>query len=244
MNWQRYAVSMTTRSLKVDKQKEVKSVFIVGDHQIVRYGLAQMINAEEDLRVCGEAEEAQSAMRMILEYQPQIVILDISLKNSNGLELVKDLKVHCPDIPTLAFSMQNEEIYAERALKAGAMGYLIKEEIADQILLAIRRVLQGEMYLSGRMSESIMRKFVQGNIMNNDSWLRQLTDRELEVFNLIGNGMESKSIAHKLNLSTKTIDVYRTNIRQKLGLSNSVELAQKAYEWVKYGSMSQPKDQV
>jgi DNA-binding NarL/FixJ family response regulator len=202
----------------------------VDDHPIVRQGLALFIEREPDLMVCGEAEDATSALQAIREAAPDFVILDISLNGPDGLELLKTLRVRYPNLPALVLSMHDESVYAERALRAGANGYIMKQEAADKVITAIRHILGGDVYLSDRLTKQMLQQFVNGSISPRDP-LAKLSDRELEVFRLIGAGHGTRQIADELHVSTKTVESYQAHIKEKLALRNARELVQHAVEW-------------
>jgi DNA-binding NarL/FixJ family response regulator len=202
----------------------------VDDHPIVRQGLALFIEREPDLMVCGEAEDATSALQAIREAAPDFVILDISLNGPDGLELLKTLRVRYPNLPALILSMHDESVYAERALRAGANGYIMKQEAADKVITAIRHILGGDVYLSDRLTKQMLQQFVNGSISPRDP-LAKLSDRELEVFRLIGAGHGTRQIADELHVSTKTVESYQAHIKEKLALRNARELVQHAVEW-------------
>jgi DNA-binding NarL/FixJ family response regulator len=205
-------------------------VFLVDDHPIVRQGLALFIEREPDLMVCGEAEDATSALQAIRESTPDFVILDISLDGRDGLELLKTLRVGHPNLPVLVLSMHDESVYAERSLRAGANGYIMKHEAADKVITAIRQILGGDVYLSDRLTKRMLQQFVNGSISPRDP-LAKLSDRELEVFRLIGAGHGTRQIADELHVSAKTVESYQAHIKEKLALHNARELVQHAVEW-------------
>ncbi|MGH9744664.1 MAG: response regulator transcription factor [Candidatus Acidiferrales bacterium] len=205
-------------------------VFLVDDHPIVRQGLALFIEREPDLTVCGEADGANSALQAIRESMPDFVVLDISLDGPDGLELLKTLRAQYPNLPVLILSMHDESIYAERALRAGANGYIMKQEATDRVLTAIRHILGGEVYLSDRLTKRMLQQFVHGSISPRDP-LAKLSDRELEVYRLIGAGHGTRQIADELHVSTKTVESYQAHIKEKLSLRNARELVQHAVEW-------------
>src|SRR6266496_3178313 len=206
-------------------------VLIVDDHPVLRRGLAQLVNQDPRLVVCGEAEDAPKAIRAIETLLPDFVIIDIALKHGNGLELLKTIKPHFPALPVLVLSMHDELLYAERALRAGALGYLMKDESPERVLLAIERILSGEIFLSDRMKSRMMQQFASRSSKTPVSTLEQLTDRELEVFHLIGSGLSTRQIADDLHLSIHTVQAYREFIKAKLNLRNSTELVQHAFHW-------------
>jgi DNA-binding NarL/FixJ family response regulator len=204
----------------------------VDDHPIFRQGLAQVINLEPDLQVCGEAEKPSQTIEAILATKPDVVLVDVSLSEGDGIELVKNLKARFPDLPTLLLSMHDESLYAERGLQAGARGYLAKKEPSDVVLGAIRRVLAGEIHVSDPVSRRILERSVKGRKVPPASPVERLSDREIQVFRLIGEGNPTGRIARQLNLSVSTIESYRALIKRKLGLRNAVELVRHAVQWV------------
>src|SRR5271154_4101059 len=207
-----------------------KSVFVVDDHPLLRQGLALLINQQQDLEVCGEAEEAQAAMRSIGQRPPDILIVDISLNGPDGLDLLKTIRASYPDLPVLILSMHDEAIYAERALRARANGYIMKQEATEKVLVAVRRILDGEIYLSDRMANKLLHQYVSGASADAHSQLSALSDRELEVFRLIGEGRGTRQIAEKLHLSIKTVETYQAHIKDKLSLRSGRELVQHAIQ--------------
>lgn len=224
-------VGMNPKLSRADLRKTQKNrILMVEDHPIFRKGVIQLINQEADLEVCGEAETAAEAMSAIERKRPDLVLVDITLKGTNGIELIKNIKVSFPDLPILVLSMHEEALYAERAMRAGAMGYVMKQEVAAQVMLAIRTVLRGELYLSTSMNHSMIRKFVGSP--NDHAGVDCLTDRELEIFVLIGKGRTSKEIAGDLNLSVKTVESHRGNLKGKLLLKSGAELVYHAMDWV------------
>jgi DNA-binding NarL/FixJ family response regulator len=208
-----------------------KRIFIVDDHPIVRQGLALLINRESDLAVCGDAEEANSAVPRIEDLKPDLIVLDISLNGPDGLDLLKNIRARDPNLPVLILSMLDEILYAERALNAGANGYIMKQEATERVLVAIRRILDGEIYLSDRMANRMLQRFVGGNQVGEQSPIAGLTDRELEVFRLIGEGRGTRQIAEELCISVKTVESYQAHIKEKLSLKNARELVQRAVQW-------------
>ncbi len=208
-----------------------KRVFVVDDHPIVRQGLSLLINQEADLFVCGEAEEMHSALQAIASSNPDILIVDISLNGPDGLELLKNARITSPRLPVLILSMHDESIYAERALRAGANGYIMKQEATDKVLVAVRRILSGEIYVSDRIANHMLRHYVRGSHPAERSSVSELTDRELEVFRLIGEGHGTRQIAETLHLSVKTVESYQAHIKEKLSLRSARELVQHAVQW-------------
>jgi DNA-binding NarL/FixJ family response regulator len=218
---------------KQKKAEEDKSkILVVDDHPMIREGLVRLVDDEQDLAICGQADDAPEALKAISETKPDIVVIDILLKSSNGIELMKSIKAQYPKLPVLILSMHNEALYAERALRAGAMGYIMKQEASEKLLTAIRHVLAGQIYVSDKISKKLIRKLARGKTGMVASPIDSLSDRELEVFRLIGQGYGTSQIAEKLYLSIKTIETYRTHIKEKLNLTDSRELLQYAIQWV------------
>ncbi len=219
---------------KKDTEKNSGSktkILVVDDHPIVRQGLAQLIDEEPDLDVYAQAEEAHEAMSIIKQRRPDLVIVDISLKETSGLELIKDIKAAYPNLPVLALSMHDESLYAERSLRAGARGYVMKTEATVKVVDAIRKILSGRIYVSDNIAGKMMSKIVGGGPDVGASAIDKLSDRELEVFSLIGQGYSTRKIAQRLHLSIKTIETYRAHIKDKLNLADSTELLQYAIRW-------------
>ena len=219
----------TAKSQSVTRARK-KTVFIVDDHPLLRQGLALLVNRERDLTVCGEAEEAQTAMREITLKKPDILIADISLNGPDGLDLLKNLRMLYPNLPVLILSMHDESIYAERALRARANGYIMKQEATEKVLVAVRRILSGDIYLSDRMANKLLHQYISGASADMNSRLSALSDRELEVFRLIGEGRSTRQIAEKLHLSVKTVETYQAHIKDKLSLHSGRELVQHAIQ--------------
>jgi DNA-binding NarL/FixJ family response regulator len=210
-----------------------RTVFVVDDHPIVREGLAQMINRESDLTVCGEAEEMHGALQMIDALKPDILIVDISLNGPDGLDLLKNIRARDPRLPVLILSMHDESIYAERALRAGANGYIMKQEATEKVLVALRRILSREIYVSSRIASKMLQQFVGGTpSAGMHSPLDGLSDRELEVLRLMGDCHATRQIAEELHLSVKTVESYQAHLKEKLSLKNLRELVQYAVQWV------------
>ena len=209
----------------------MSTVFIVDDHPIVRQGLALLISREPDLAVCGDAEEAGAALLLIDSLRPDVVIVDISLNGPDGLDLLKNIRTRDPNLPVLILSMLDELLYAERALRAGASGYIMKQEATEKVLVAIRRILGGEIYVSDRMANKMLSRFVGGHASGERSPIDDLTDRELQVFRLIGKGHGTREIAEALHISVKTVESYQAHIKEKLSLKNGRELFQRAIQW-------------
>jgi DNA-binding NarL/FixJ family response regulator len=203
-------------------------ILLVDDHPVMREGFAQLINLEPDLEVCAQASEAAEAMTLVLQLQPDIAVVDITLKGTNGIELIKHLRAAHRDLPVLSLSMHDESLYAERALRAGALGYVMKQAPISDVMAAIRSVLRREMFVSTRMRSRLLGKFVQGAPTNGKSDIERLSDRELEVFQLIGQGRGTREIAEELRLSIKTVETYRANIKEKFNLRTAMELVRLA----------------
>ncbi len=206
-------------------------VLVVDDHPIVRQGLALLINRESDLMVCGEAEDARMAMQSIITAKPDIMVVDISLNGPDGLDLLKDIRTRYPELPVLILSMHDESIYAERALRAGAQGYIMKQEASEKVLLALRRILSNEIYVSERIANRMLQRFIGSPNEGRPSSIADLTDRELEVFRLIGEGHSTRQIAEQLHISVKTVESYQAHIKEKLSLRSARELVQHAIQW-------------
>jgi len=205
------------------------NILIVDDHPVLRRGLAMLIEMEPDMEVCGEAEDVTSALEVVARTQPDLVLVDISLKDSDGIQLIKQLKTLHPRIPALVVSMHPESIYAERSLRAGARGYITKQEAEENIIQAIHSVLAGKAYVSESTSESLIQR-LSGNVL---SPVDLLSDREFEVFQLMGRGLRATRIAEELNLGIKTIETYQARIKQKLSLPDTKALTEHAVAWTK-----------
>ena len=217
-----------------DTQCENKTrILIVDDHAVVRQGLTTLISQEPDLAVCGEAENVHQAMCAIRALQPDIAVVDLSLGGQDGIELIKDVIKQYGKIRILVLSMHRESLYGERALRAGASGYIMKQEAAEMIIVAIRQILKGEIYLSEQMVSHTVHKFIDNGYELGIDPVESLTDRELEVFRLIGRGHETRQIADELHLSPKTVETYRAHLKEKLLLTTATELAQYAFKWIK-----------
>jgi DNA-binding NarL/FixJ family response regulator len=208
-----------------------KRVFVVDDHPIVRQGLEAQIANQPALTMCGEAEDIADAVTRIGEAKPDLVIVDISLKNGNGIDLVKRLKAKTPSLRILVWSMYPDNLYAERALRAGAQGYVNKGVDAGKIMEAIHAVLAGRTYLSPDMSAKLLGR-ITGGELDGPAYIDRLTDRELEAFDHLGHGLTTQQIAVKMHVSPKTVETYRARIKEKLGLANATELVQHAVQWV------------
>ena len=215
-----------------------KRILIVDDHPMMRNGLAQLINNEPDLKVCAEADTAGQAIDLVAKQKFDLALLDISLPDKNGLELIKDFHSLCPEMPVLIVSMHDEMIYAERVLRAGGRGYIMKQAGGQKFLAAIRQVLAGQIFVSDSMSARILEIFSGRQPENSGSPVRTLSDREFEVFQLIGQGVGTRAIAEQLHLSVKTVEVHRANIKEKLDLKTATDLVRYAVRWV--DSQGQP----
>jgi DNA-binding NarL/FixJ family response regulator len=212
--------------------KQKNRIFIVDDHPIVRKGLAQLINQEEDLVICGEADNAETALEALKKVKPDLAIVDISLRGIDGFELTRLIRARFDNIPVLVISMHDESLFAERALRVGARGYIMKQEAIEKMMEAIRKVLRGELYVSERVSANIVKRFVDGKAEGVSSPEELLSDREMEVFQLIGQGFGTRQIAEQLHVSVKTVETYRANIKEKLNLKNATELMKHAVHWI------------
>jgi DNA-binding NarL/FixJ family response regulator len=202
-----------------------RRVFLVDDHSIVRRGLTELVNNEPDLVICGQGDDAYGSLRAIREKKPDLCVIDVSLRDSDGIELLKELRAQMPDLPVLILSMHDESLYGERALRAGARGYIMKQEAPESILAAMRKVLAGQVYVSEKMQTTLLDRLVCGNRSATGRLpMDRLTDRELEVFRMIGGGESVKEIADKLFLSQKTVQAHREHIKEKLNLKSSAEL--------------------
>jgi len=206
-------------------------ILLVDDHPLVRERLAEIINREADLTVCGEAEDRHEAIAAIAARRPDLAIVDLTLKNSDGLELIKDIRSRWPKVRILVVSMHDESLYAERVIRLGAMGYITKQEASRRILLAIRRVLAGSIYLNERVAARIVGRLGTHSGSGTETPADVLADRELQVFNLIGRGLNTGEIAARLHIAVKTVETYRARTKEKLKLRNSSELLQVAIAW-------------
>ncbi len=219
-----------------DKDSRAR-VMIVDDHPIMRHGMAQLIDAQDDLTVCSWAGTATEALTAISGDQPELALLDISLPDRNGLELLKDIRVLHPEVKVLMVSMHDESLYAERALRAGARGYIMKEEAADKLIEAIHTILAGRIYVSGEMSARIIEMFSGNKGDSQSAPLSRLSDRELEVFEEIGRGKATREVAGMLGISARTVDAHRAHLKKKLGLKDGSELVRYAVRWVETGKL-------
>jgi DNA-binding NarL/FixJ family response regulator len=214
-----------------DAAESKSRIFLVDDHPLVREWLTNLIKTQSDLEVCGEAETGPQALQAILALKPNVAIVDISLKDSSGIELIKDLKLSLPNLAVLVLSMHEESHYAERALRAGAAGYIIKRETTRKIITAIRQVIAGQTYLSNEIAMALATQYVAGKHPVNGSPVEHLSDRELEVFELLGQGRGTRQIAEVLRVSVKTVQAYCARIKEKLNVASATELLREAVRW-------------
>jgi DNA-binding NarL/FixJ family response regulator len=219
----------TPKSVRSDVQR--RKILIVDDHPMTRRGLTELINQEPDLIVCGEADNANRALDACKELKPDLALVDITLPQKSGLVLIKDIRLWSPDVLVLALSMHDESLYAERVLRAGGHGYIMKNEGGDKLLVALRQVLEGKTYVSDSVSSRIVDAFAGRRKDTGDSTLGRLTDREFEVFQLIGQGLPTAVIGERLHLSPKTVDSHRLHIKEKLQLHSLPELMRYAVRW-------------
>jgi DNA-binding NarL/FixJ family response regulator len=222
-----------TDSKKLRAVGQRTRILLVDDHPVLAEGLSLIINNEADLEVCGHAEDAAGAMNLAASLKPDLAIVDISLKDSDGIHLLKHLKARHPEILTLVLSLHDEALYAERALRAGASGYVMKQSRMPAVLTAIRKVLDGGIYVSERISDQMLARANSGRRVAEVSPIERLSDREREVFRKIGEGLGTKEIAERLHLSLKTVETYRAHIKVKLQIANAAEMIQKATLWVR-----------
>src|SRR5262245_16923505 len=219
-------------STKSDTTTAITRILIVDDHPLVREGLIGLLAAQSDFVVCGEASGVAEARQLVASTKPDVAIIDLTLSDGTGIELIKDLRARCPAVKLLVLSMHDESLYAERALRAGAVGYVSKHEASRTIVQAVRTILTGKLYLSPNMTELVVqRAFVAGADLSRPA-VDRLTEREREVFELIGQGLSSRQIAVKLDVSPKTIETHREHIKEKLELTTSTELTRYAVQWV------------
>jgi DNA-binding NarL/FixJ family response regulator len=229
------STNRTKRGAKPQKQtasprQKAARIILVDDHPILRRGLAQLISQDGEFVVCGQFDDAKSALASIPSLKPDLVVVDLTLKGGNGLDLIKSIKANHSKLFVLVLSMHDEVVYAERAMRAGASGYVMKQEAPEQLLASLRSVLAGDISLSSRMSERLMRQIVGGRRAALASPIERLSDRELEVFNLIGQGRGTRQIANQLFLSVKTIESHRAHIKEKLELKTAAELMRHAIQ--------------
>jgi DNA-binding NarL/FixJ family response regulator len=222
---------MTTAKPKAETPAKIR-ILLVDDHPLVRQGIRSVVCQEPDLEVCGEADGANSALEVIPECRPDVAVVDLSLKEGTGLDLIKDIRLRFPKVLVLVLSMRDEAFYAERVLRAGARGYVVKEEGGRVVVDAVRKILKGQIYLSEQIASKMIGTYV-GGARADAAPIEQLTDRELQVFELIGKGIPTREIAERLHLSVKTIDAHRENIKRKLGLDSATGLLKQAIEWLR-----------
>lgn len=211
--------------------EKTSKILIVDDHPIFCLGMAELINQEPDLIVCGSESTAEKAWDMIKKHKPDLVIVDISLKESNGLDLVEEINREYPGLPSLVLSMYDESLYAERALISGARGYIMKQKAVRQVVEALRQVLSGDVYASQKIKNKVFNRLISSGKSNEKFFLDKLTNRELEIFRLIGDGLESKEIADRLKVSIKTVGTHRENIKEKFNIKHYTELVKFAVHW-------------
>jgi DNA-binding NarL/FixJ family response regulator len=211
----------------------VRRIFLVDDHPVTRAGVGALLGQQANFQICGEADSAPKAIDLIPKLNPELAIVDISLKTTSGIELIKNLNALSRDLKVLVLSMHDEFLYAERALRAGAKGYVMKDQAADTLVGAVRRVLSGELHVSEKMKERMLNRFVSNKRDELTFSMDSLSDREMEVLVHIGNGYSTRQIAAKLNLSVKTIDSYREHLKIKLRLDKGADLVRHAIQWVK-----------
>lgn len=207
-------------------------IFLVDDHPLMRQGIAQLVNAQPDMEVCGEAEDARSALKAIEANAPDVAIVDISLRGTNGIELIKNLKSLYKFLPILVLSMHDESVYAQRVLRAGALGYVMKQDASGKVVAAIRRIMSGEIYVNEKVGSQMLHQALTGRGKPTASPIDRLSDRELEVIEAIGQGIPTREIARNLNVSVKTIESHRAHIKDKIGLKNASELVKFSVQWV------------
>ena len=214
-----------------------KKILIVEDHPLFRAMLAQLIQKELGMTVCGETDNIKEALQLINQTHPDAAIVDVTLRGTSGLELIKQLKALSLKLPVLVLSMHAERLYAERVLRAGAKGYVSKEESPTEVVKAIRKVMSGHIYVSDRANETILDRLGHANKAARPSGVDLLSDREIEVFQLVGRGLNSREIAERINLGATTVDSYRARIKEKLGIRNAAELYQRAAQWLAEGGV-------
>lgn len=219
---------MATKEAQQKKQR----IVLVDDHPVLRNGLARLIDSKEEFAVCGEASTAVDAMSLIRELEPDLVIVDIGLPGTSGIELTKTIRAEFQQLPVLILSMHEEALYATRALRAGAMGYIVKQDAIDNIAVALREALNGRRYLSPVIAAQLQQNGPEGETPSTDDPVSLLTDREFEIFELIGKGHEVREISDALGLSPKTVETHRTNIKEKLKLKNARQVARLAVQWL------------
>ena len=230
-NEMKTATAAATKERPAPKAEKAKRIVIVDDHPLFRKGLEQLINSSDDaFRICGEASDAAEGMSVIREIKPDLVIVDLSLPGANGIELIKNIRAEFEKLPVLILSMHDESLYALRALRAGAQGYVMKQEALENVIIAIREVLAGRPYLSPDMSSKLITNFATGSDQANPT--DKLSDRELEILELIGKGRDVREIAKALHISAKTVETHRAHIKEKLHLKNARQVTRFAVQWL------------
>jgi DNA-binding NarL/FixJ family response regulator len=230
---------MSERSkVAAPNQVAKKRILLVDDHPIFRHGLEDLLKQQEDLTICGHADSAPAALEGMRNLRPDLAIVDVSINGANGIELVKQMKAELPHLPILVLSMHDESLYALRALKAGALGYVMKAEALQHVINAVRRVLDGRIFVSPRFGEKLIFQAVHGSDSGSQSPLDRLSDRELEVLMMLGKGHNTKSIAQELNLSVKTIETHRAHIKEKLAFTDASEMVRFAIDWVAHQELA------
>ena len=220
-----------TATKEKPKSAKPKRIVIVDDHPLFRKGLEQLINSSDDaFKICGEAGDAAEGMSVIRQLSPDLVIVDLSLPGANGIELIKNIRAEFPKLPVLILSMHDESLYALRGLRAGAQGYVMKQEALENVIIAIREVLAGRPYLSHDMSAKLITNFASGSNRGNPT--DKLSDRELEILELIGKGRDVREIADALHISAKTVETHRAHIKEKLNLKNARQVTRFAVQWI------------
>ena len=221
-----------------NNQAAKKKILLVDDHPIFRHGLTELLDRQVDLVVCGHADSAPTALDQMRQLKPDLAILDITLQGTNGIELVKLMKAEAPHLPILVLSMHDESLYALRALKAGALGYVMKADGVQPVLDAVYRALQGKLFVSKRLGEKLIFKAIHTSESDSPSPVGRLSDRELEVLAMLGRGHSTRSIAKEINLSVKTVETHRAHIKEKLGLTDANEMVRFAIDWVAHQEQS------
>lgn len=220
---------------KVETGSKKVKVLVVDDHPVVRKGIVHLINNQPDLVVCAETESGRGAIDVITATKPDMAIIDLTLQDTSGIEVIKNVRAMHPHLPMLVLSMHDETLYAERVLRAGAKGYIMKQEATENLLEAIRRVMSGEIYLSRKMETKLLRQLANGHSALSKSPIERLSDRELEVFQLLGHGQGTREIAERLRIGVKTVETHRMHIMEKLGVQSATELLKHAIQWVQSG---------
>ena len=222
---------MTAKPLPANSTDEPRRVLLLDDHPMTRYGMARLIEQEPDLVVCGEAENSHSALAAVKAHKPEVVLVDLTMPGGEGIEFIKDMRALHPEVAVLVVSMHDEEVYAQRALRAGSRGYIMKSEGGEQLVKAIRQVLGGKIYLSEKMAGKVLEVFSGQRDRGETTTLDKLSDREFEVFRLLGQGLTTREIGQRLRLGTKTVDTHRLHLRQKMGFKTSAALIKHAIQW-------------